>query len=1300
MRLGLSISLWTALAAAIFSGSALASSGVPVTYQLPADGPLPKTYLVTVAITDPKDPNWIVSTFVAGQPRTVTTENGGKFTETWNGLDENFMPVPPGKYGLKGIYSPAQQWDVDGEWHAITPVFAGGVSGWLPSSKDPDHWKLPVAFGGDPVNAPLSDVDVGPNGVAVFYYKYLENGKNNPMFDLNKPIGPGQFLRAFNSGGAAGGDSVATDGESVWASAEEGGPRFIYRADQKSFGDGKGAHRKDVYLPEGQVTSMAAWKDAANNKSYLYLAQRGKFVQLPPEPHRKYGKISESPDEFINQITVHDGETGKVLSRKDVVKPLSIQVHNEYLYVLENSEKGWRVRRAAIPAGLPEGNWQEVFAVPADIKPADLEIDATGRFYLSDLAANKVHQLDAKGKVLRSFGKMDAQIPGKYDPLTLMSPRKLATWRDAGGKDRLIIAEFAGPNRVSEWSADTGELLREFPTYQTKANSGYASDPSDPTLIYLPGQGDWLTRFKIDYDTQEWKVDAVWPNVPAGQRKDMEKPTAVRANGDTLYLASERNAILFRLNKAGDKWHKSAGIVTREKNHFFWNDANGNGEIDEEELRPTTLPGDVLTYHGQRFLPDLSYLAPAQGGRDLWRLPVAEFDEHGNPIYREWQKVLTDPIFQARADGKADAIHGGNELADKFSSDWMQADGSVEEGFYIQARGGRNFNANYGAQHKISRYVPDGKGGYDLKWRVGRTKLASQAEKGEIEGGMRLYRPINGILTVVDQSRSGLFLYTDDGLYVDTLFPPGNLNKEIGVYRQPGEFFAGTIYSNPGNGKIYYGAGKYTPFLYEMKNWSLTENPVKPISSLPKEVQIATNQIADPVPMAVTLRGGAGKASVASFAPALGGVELDGSLTGWESAEPVQYGTGKDQKVEVRCLYDPDHLYLRWHVRLGGDFVEKPLPPLERIFTHDQESNTISFYMQGDENAAPDGPTAGRPGDVRMVFGLFKNKGALEPVAVGMYPRWTGGKAQPQIYRTPVGEAQFQHVGAIAGAKLGAKVDADGKGFVIAAAIPRSAIPAIQTPFSGQFRTLVNFSANLGGHNKFWWANTDGTASTETYDEPSEARLYPGSWATAQFKGLADGYTVRNWLILGPFGGPGAEKFIDDPKNKEEVKAFYDAATYPPDDGKVDPKATYSGPLIKGYWKDNKEIRWKSVEIDDMDTRAVVGGGSQVWYGATWIYSPVAQEMTFELQGHNMTYLRWFLNGEPLQSTNPDKHYKPSPTMRILRTASEKVSLRQGWNQVYFRAYNVGYTPFRVGLVLKAPAEQLWPLRFSNQPQS
>lgn len=57
--------------------SALAAAetapSVPVTvsYTFPADGPLPRTYRVTLAITAPDNPDWIVSTFVAGAEQPI-----------------------------------------------------------------------------------------------------------------------------------------------------------------------------------------------------------------------------------------------------------------------------------------------------------------------------------------------------------------------------------------------------------------------------------------------------------------------------------------------------------------------------------------------------------------------------------------------------------------------------------------------------------------------------------------------------------------------------------------------------------------------------------------------------------------------------------------------------------------------------------------------------------------------------------------------------------------------------------------------------------------------------------------------------------------------------------------------------------------------------------------------------------------------------------------------------------------------------------------------------------------------------
>ena len=1282
-----------------------AAPGVPVTYELPTDGPLPRTYLVTLAIVEAKNPDWIVSQFAAGIARTVTAENRGKFSEIWDGLDDNFMPVPPGDYAVRGIFAAAKQWRVDGEWHAVTPKFAGGASPWLPS---PDDWQKPEPFGGDPVGAPMQDVAVGPNGIAVFYYQYLENGLNLPLFDLNKPLGYDQFIRAFNSGGAGGGPCVATDGESVWAFSTDGGPKYVYRADGKSFGVSHGANRSNGYLPAGWVTAMAAWRDAKAAKSFVYVAQRGKIEESKGD--RGHHHYRESTTDLVNKLTVHDGANGKLVAEVSLTRPLSLSVRGDVLYALQAEGGGFVVSSATIANGVP-GAWQRVFRVPANLTPADFKVDSRGRFYVSDSAANKVFQLDASATITRTFGRLSAQKPGTYDAETFMAPAKLATWRDASGADRLIVVEQAGPNRVSEWSAE-GKLLREFMSLQTHANDGYGFDPEHPDHVYLPGKQGWMTRFKVNYATREWTVDAVWPfdeTDPRAGRLDRLK--LIRTQG-RVYLAGRRSCTIYRF--AGDKLILSAGILRLRTDAKkppvinFWHDTNGNGRVDDDELTPVELPAGLLTYHGQNWLEDLSFLAPAQGGQDVWRITPTSFDAHGNPIFTTWTKVLTDPIFAARSAGKADALHGGNELSDKFTSDWMGADGSPETGYYVQSRGGKNFSANEAPQHKLTRYVPDGRGGYAMKWRTGRSALHSLAQPGEMYGAMRVQRPINGLISVIDQSRCGVLLYTDDGLYVDTLFPDGRRfpGKSAGLYPQPGEFFAGQVVPNRDNNRIYVALGKYTPLLYEVEGWSLTENPVRPIEKVQRSVTIAASQIASPPEIALSLRGGAGTAKLARFSPGLGEPALDGSLTGWESCEPVAFKAEKDQSVEVRCLYQPDRLLLRWHARLGATFTAKPLPPSERIFTHDQLADTLSFYMQSDSAAKPGGDPAGRPGDVRFVFGIFKDaSGALKPVAVGLNAEWRGpGAANPQVYRTPVGEAKFAHVGPVAGAQLAQRVDDDGKGFVLVAAIPRAALPRFTEPFAGGFRTLANFEATFGGHSKIWWANSDGSASRETYDEPTEARLYPGSWAPVEFTGLSGGVVVRHWLLAGPFGGPGAEKFKNDPNGviagtnlemKKAVRTFCEAARYPLDGAPVDLKAVFTGDLIRGYWNDPRRVTWKPASTEPLDTRVICGGGGQTWYGATWIHAPAAMELGIEFHSHPQTELRWTVNDSaiPLKASAYQAGAKSHD-----QAAAKRIALRAGWNEFRFRGYCTGYAPFRVGLVLKDAEEKLWPLKLSATP--
>lgn len=1280
-------------------------NGAKVVYELPIDGPLPRTYLVTLSIVDPKNPDWIISTFLAGQPRTVTDENKGKFTDIWDGLDENFMPVPPGDYGVKGIFAPAQKWAVDGEWHAIVPKYAGAISGWWPYVDAPTE-KLKSPFGGDPVSSPFGDVAVGSNGIAVFYYRYLENGKNCPMVDLKKPgVTPDQFIQAFNSGGAGGGLSVTTDGETVWAFSTDGGPKYVYRADGKSFGSSPRANRRNSYLPEGWVTSMSCLKDSAG-RTIVYVAQRGKMENEEKKKGSKVRRIySESDDEFVNKITVHNGDNGEILGAIPITYPLSITVQGDRLYALSRDNSGCHVVSVRLNNGLPvkTATWENIFDVPVKMKPYDLKVDSKGRFYLSDPDANKVYQMDGKGKVLRTYGKSPEQKSGSYDPMTLMGPTKLAIWKAPDGRDRLIIVESEGPNRVAEWDTDNGDLIRDFPTYQTFTNnSGYGIDPENPEDLYIQGQKGWLVRFKVDYEKHSFKIDTVWPmkkiddpRIVSSRDNDLGKMAVINFN-KSVYIAGTQNALVYRMTP--DRCALSAAILRegtgKDAKYFFWHDANDNGKVDDDEITPAIMPGNMFSYHGQNWGADLTFLAIQQGSQDAWMLPPAGFDAHKNPVFKEWKKVFRDPIFEAKEAGKADAVHGGNEMGTRFSSDWMQMDGLPLEGYYVQARSGNNFNANEGSEHKISRYVPAGDGTYKLKWRVGRTALRWTARDGEIYGAMRIRRPINGILPVLDNSRCGVILYTQDGLYIDTLFPDARKTgrDQAGLYLLPGEYFTGSIVPNKNNGKIYFAFGKYTPLFFEAVGWSSNENPVKHLTTLRNTVSITSSQIATPPAIAISLRGGAGEAMWAQFAPALGGVNLAGSMDGWETAEPVKFKSGQDTSVEVHCLYDPSHLYLRWHARLPAKFQPKPLPLLPRIFTHDVEADTLDFYIQGNPDAKPAG-REGRPGDVRLTFGLFKNGEKVEPVGIGMYSSWEGKGASPQTYRTIVRTTSFAHVGVIEGAQYGYAIDKDEKGFVIAVSIPRSAIPAIRKPYGEDVKTLVNFSANFGGHNKFWWSNSDGSASTDTYDEPSEAGLYPGSWSPLSLLGVSGGVTVRNWLVCGPFGGEEMKKMdwnIHEDQ-KKELRKFMASAKYPPDAGTVDLDAVYKGDMILGYWNNPGQVTWKPRSVAELDTRVNLGKAAELWYGSTWIYAPVAMDVEFEFQSKPQNNVNWRFNNQPLELGK----YKEISTQKL--AASKTISLKQGWNQIWFRCFCEGYN-LHVGVVLRAPIEQLWTLKFSGVP--
>lgn len=220
---------------------------------------------------------------------------------------------------------------------------------------------------------------------------------------------------------------------------------IIYRADGKPFTNGAGAYRRNVYRAPGWVTAMACWRDGTAGKTYVYNAQRGKQVGLDK-------RFIESDTEFEDKVVVLDGDSGETLRAISFARPRGLAVRGDVLYVLHADGDGFAVSRTAIEKGLPSEKATKLFTVPATMKPAGIAVDTQNRIYISDPPTNQVYRFDQSGAVTARIGKEGGQTPNAYDPNAMMSPGKLAVWTDREGKDRLLVVEQAGPNRLSEWT--------------------------------------------------------------------------------------------------------------------------------------------------------------------------------------------------------------------------------------------------------------------------------------------------------------------------------------------------------------------------------------------------------------------------------------------------------------------------------------------------------------------------------------------------------------------------------------------------------------------------------------------------------------------------------------------------------------------------------------------------------------------------------------------------------------------------------------------------------------------------------
>ena len=200
---------------------------------------LPSTYTgtvgVSVAVVDQHEPSWIITHASYMEAFNVTKGKKQQGCVSWDGVDENFWPLPPGTYGLKGHMANVTLWDADGQYHPLTLKVTGGIGpspvNLSASPADQSFW-----IDGDPVGSSFDAIGINtnfpdsPRHVANLYDGYLENAFNNYLIDLDEPHGASQRLWRWHDSGIGGGLQTATNGFSVWSWTTLSGSK-LYRAD-------------------------------------------------------------------------------------------------------------------------------------------------------------------------------------------------------------------------------------------------------------------------------------------------------------------------------------------------------------------------------------------------------------------------------------------------------------------------------------------------------------------------------------------------------------------------------------------------------------------------------------------------------------------------------------------------------------------------------------------------------------------------------------------------------------------------------------------------------------------------------------------------------------------------------------------------------------------------------------------------------------------------------------------------------------------------------------------------------------
>ena len=412
-----------------------------------------------------------VRNLVADAPRAA-----GECAEAWDGYNDAGEPCPPGDYRWRGLahggiesrylgafYSPG-----DPPWRTtsrgiVWNISAIGAGGWLSDHEPP----LCVAAGGDEVFVGAAMAEAGCSMIRV-------------------DARTGRKVWGTSMVALGGASAFAREEETLFIASEGGWSKDkfqIVRLDLDTYG----------FVPNPDA--VAKKRGGAN----IHQQRASAFVVERQSEFSGIRGMALTPEEIVVSLADKGGRI-VFFSRETAEFTREIPLPGAGQLARAPDGALW----AACSNGVAKTQSSECVSAPLRLcveNPRGLAIDSEGNFYVSDVAANRqcVEVFSPDGAHLRTIGHPGGRHEGMFDPLSMGEPASLCI--DSQGF--LWVAEHdLRPKRVSVWSAETGELVRDY--VGTPYYGGGGSLDSEGRFAYYDGM-----RFALAPDLSGATLDAI-----------------------------------------------------------------------------------------------------------------------------------------------------------------------------------------------------------------------------------------------------------------------------------------------------------------------------------------------------------------------------------------------------------------------------------------------------------------------------------------------------------------------------------------------------------------------------------------------------------------------------------------------------------------------------------------------------------------------------------------------------------------------------------------------------------------------